>query len=203
MYEFFRNKALNAKGFLDPYKPDNQPTSLAGPWAAPSGKTGTLFLDPMKEGGRLPGVTSDPWWSLWRPAELGVEISQTGLTRSPSRAVPDIGLQQRPGGQAILNAVGRALPMAVSYSTTFFRPAFPPLLRSRGPFLLYVPAPLNPAQYVSIPFPMCTRRVPGQREHDDQFTVRFDHHINNNQNLSVYYYFLDSRSSSPSLDLRP
>jgi hypothetical protein len=39
--------------------------------------------------------------------------------------------------------------------------------------------------------------VPVQPERGDQFTFRFDHRINNQQNLSVYYYFDDHHVISP------
>ena len=67
----------------------------------------------------------------------------------------------------------------------------------------YVPAPNNPNDIFNS-IPNVHQTVPNGSEHDDQFTVRFDHHINNNQNLSIYDYFFDSRvARSPLRDLRP
>ena len=61
---------------------------------------------------------------------------------------------------------------------------------------LYVPPPNNPNDVFNS-IPNVHQTVPNGSENDDQFTVRFDHHINNNQNLSIYDYFFDSRSSQP------
>jgi len=39
--------------------------------------------------------------------------------------------------------------------------------------------------------------VPVRADNQDQFTVRFDHRINDRQNLSVYYYFTDEKDNEP------
>ena len=59
-----------------------------------------------------------------------------------------------------------------------------------------MPAPNNPNDVFNS-IPNVHQTVPNGSDYDDQFTVRFDHHINNNQNLSIYDYFFDSRSSQP------
>ena len=54
---------------------------------------------------------------------------------------------------------------------------------------------------------LCARREPARRHlsgcarqcrrTQDQFTVRFDHHINDHQNFSFYYYYTDEKNFQP------
>jgi hypothetical protein len=53
----------------------------------------------------------------------------------------------------------------------------------------YVPLPANGGDKLVT--------TPVQPVRDDQFTFRLDHRINNNQNLSIYYYFDDDHLISP------
>jgi outer membrane receptor protein involved in Fe transport len=55
--------------------------------------------------------------------------------------------------------------------------------------LTYVPLPANSGGELIT--------TPVQPERSDQFTLRFDHRINNQQNLSFYYYFTDDHAISP------
>ena len=61
------------------------------------------------------------------------------------------------------------------------------------------PTAVDLLQFVPTPGQMAIRfqTVPIQPDRADQFTVKFDHRINDKQNLSVYYYFNDHHDSSP------
>ena len=41
------------------------------------------------------------------------------------------------------------------------------------------------------------RAIPNDDSHENQFTVKIDHRINNKQNLSLYYYFNDGFDAQP------
>src|SRR5262249_290854 len=55
--------------------------------------------------------------------------------------------------------------------------------------LSYVPLPANGGGKLVT--------APVQPDRGDQFTLKFDHRINNQQNLSFYYYFDDHHTISP------
>ena len=44
--------------------------------------------------------------------------------------------------------------------------------------------------------------VPASADNQDQFTVRFDHHINDHQNFSFYYYYTDDKNFQPFYDFQ-
>src|SRR5262249_38192097 len=53
----------------------------------------------------------------------------------------------------------------------------------------YVPGPNRPDGTY--------QAVPASADNQDQFTVRFDHHINDHQNFSFYYYYTDDKNFQP------
>jgi hypothetical protein len=61
------------------------------------------------------------------------------------------------------------------------------------------PTAVDLLQYVPLPANGSDKLVttPVQPERGDQFTVRLDHRLNNQQNLSIYYYFDDHHLVSP------
>ena len=81
VYEFFRNKALNAKGFLDPYKPDNKTNQFGATLGGPIRKDRTFIFGSYEGRRQIAGVTSDPV-VVPSPSELGGDFSATGLTGS-------------------------------------------------------------------------------------------------------------------------
>src|ERR1019366_7751174 len=56
-------------------------------------------------------------------------------------------------------------------------------------------------QYVPLPnstrVPNIFQSIPNAQQHGNQFTVKLDHHINDRQNLSVYYFFDDAYDAEP------
>ena len=44
--------------------------------------------------------------------------------------------------------------------------------------------------------------VPASADNQDQFTLRFDHHINNKQNFSFYYYYTNDKNFQPFYDFQ-
>jgi hypothetical protein len=190
VYEFFRNKALNAKGFLDPFKPDNKTNQFGATLGGPIRKDRTFIFGSYEGRRQIAGVTSDPV-VVPSGAELGGDFSATGLTGSI-------------GNQTLANILngrcGLGATAGDSYTTLFGAnsqiptPCFDPVAANL--LQLYVPAPNNPNDIFNS-IPNVHQTVPNGSEQDDQFTVRLDHHISNSQNLSIYDYFFDSRQAQP------
>jgi hypothetical protein len=190
VYEFFRNKALNSKGFLDPFKPDNKTNQFGATLGGPIRKDRTFIFGSYEGRRQVAGVTSDPV-VVPSPAELTGDFSATGLTGS----ISDQTLANILNGRCGLGATA-----GDSYTTLFgansqiptacFDPVAMNLIQQ------FVPAANNPNDIFNS-IPNVHQTVPKGNEQDDQFTLRLDHHLSSNQNLSVYDYFFDSREAQP------
>jgi len=190
VYEFFRNKALNSKGFLDPFKPDNKTNQFGATLGGPIRKDRTFIFGSYEGRRQVAGLTSDPV-VVPSATELGGDFSATGFTGS---------IGDQTVASIINNRCGLSASVGDAYTTVFgpnsqiptacFDPVALNLIQQ------FVPAPNHPNDIFNS-IPNVHQTVPNGREQDDQFTVRLDHHINNNQNLSIYDYFFDSRQAQP------
>jgi hypothetical protein len=73
VYEFFRNRALNSKGFLDPFKPDNKTNQFGATLGGPIRKDRTFVFGSYEGRRQVAGLTSDPV-VFPSAAELGGEL---------------------------------------------------------------------------------------------------------------------------------
>jgi hypothetical protein len=101
-------------------------------------------------------------------------------------------LTSRPGCQAATTAIGGGIISdGAAYSSIFPNSQIP--LACMDPtavdLLQFVPTPPNDGSLIST--------VPTEPVRGDQFTVKIDHRINDQQNLSIYYYFNDDRTVQP------
>jgi hypothetical protein len=195
-YEFFRNKVLDAKGFLDPYTPDSKQNQFGGTIGGPIKKDRT-FVFGSYEGRRVVrGVVGDPT-VVPTMAERGGDFSAGGgfAGTLTDNAVAGI-LQNRPG---CLSAIA-AIPGSIAPSAgTPWASIFP---TSMIPTVCFDPAAYSlMTQYVPLPnstrVPNIFQSIPNAQQHGNQFTVKLDHHINDRQNLSVYYFFDDAYDAEP------
>jgi hypothetical protein len=200
LYEFFRNTKLNA----NPYcftsvdgvpcdKPQFNQNQYGGTFGGPIKKDRTFFFTSY-EGRRIrqgipsplvfvPSASERP--SATQPfADFSSESPFPGTL---STAYP---LNQRPNCTTALGAAPN-IPDGQLYSDLFPGNIIP--LGCLDPtavdLLQYVPTPANGSDKLVT--------TPVQPERGDQFTVRVDHRINNQQNLSFYYYFDDHHLVSP------
>jgi len=197
VYEFFRNKVLDAKGYLDPYTPDNKQNQFGGTFGGPIKKDRTFFFTSYEGRRIVQGITGDPTAVPTASDRAGLGFAAAGGSIGTDAFA------------SILNArcnAGIPLPSTqpngvVPYSTAFpsgniptncFDPVSLSLLN------LYVPCPNAD--------PTCSnlsntnnrfQSIPLDRQRGDQFTAKLDHHISNSQNLSVYYYFDDLDDRQP------
>lgn len=200
LYEFFRNKNLNANPYclsavdgVPCTKPQFNQNQFGGTFGGPIKKDRTFFFTSY-EGRRVrqgiisplvfvPSASERP--SATQPfADFSSESPFSGTLTT---AFP---LNQRPN---CVTAAGSApnIPDGLPYSALFPNNIIP--LGCLDPtavdLLQYVPTPANNSNKLVT--------TPVQPVRGDQFTFRFDHRLNNAQNLSVYYYFNDDHSVSP------
>ncbi|MGH9514327.1 MAG: carboxypeptidase regulatory-like domain-containing protein [Terriglobales bacterium] len=198
LYEFFRNTKLNANpycgadiSFCD--KPQFNQNQFGGTFGGPVKKDRTFFFTSyegrrIRQGIRSPLVTVPT--AAERPsatqpfADFSAESPFSGTL---STAYP---LNQRPNCTTALGSAPN-IPDNQLYSDLFPGNIIP--LGCLDPtavdLLQYVPIPPNGSDALVT--------APVQPERGDQFTVRLDHRINNQQNLSFYYYFDDHHLVSP------
>ena len=200
LFEFFRNTKLNA----NPYcftgsegvacdKPQFNQNQFGGTFGGPIKKDRTFFFASY-EGRRIrqgirsqlvfvPTAAERP--SATQPfADFSSEAPWDGNLGSA------FALNQRP---TCVTGAGAApnIPDGKDYAELFPGNIIP--LGCLDPtavdLLQYVPTPLTSSGALVT--------TPVQPERGDQFTVRLDHRINNQQNLSIYYYFDDHHLISP------
>jgi hypothetical protein len=198
LYEFFRNTKLNANPYCGADislcdKPQFNQNQFGGTFGGPVKKDQTFFFTSyegrrIREGIRSPLVfvpTSAERPSATQPfADFSAESPFSGTL---STAYP---LNQRSNCTTALGSAPN-IPDGQLYSDLFPGNIIP--LGCLDPtavdLLQYVPIPANGTDKLVT--------APVQPERGDQFTVRLDHRISGNQNLSFYYYFDDHHLVSP------
>jgi outer membrane receptor protein involved in Fe transport len=210
LYEFFRNKALNANNYcltaadgLPCDKPQFNQNQFGGTFGGPILKNRTFFFASyegrrIREGILSPAVTVPT--SLERPSpdntmngQIVGDFSalQDGTPFSGTLVNSSI-LKSRSGCQAAVTAIGGGkVKDNQDYSVIFPDNKIP--LACMDPtavdLLQYVPVPPGGNSLVST--------VPVEPIRGDQFTVKLDHRLNDKQNLSIYYYFNDDTTQNP------
>jgi hypothetical protein len=199
-YEFFRNTKLNANPYcftavdgIPCDKPKFNQNQFGGTFGGPIVKDRTFFFTSY-EGRRIrqgipsqlvfvPSASERP--SATQPfADFSDQSTFSGTLTSA------YGLNQRTNCTTALGAAPN-IPDGAAYSDLF--PG------NRIPLGCLDPTAVDLLQYVPIPANNSNKLVttPVQPERGDQFTVKIDHRLNNQQNLSIYYYFDDHHLVSP------
>lgn len=190
VYEFFRNKVLDARGFFDQEKRDRKQNQFGGTFGGPIRKNRTFFFTSY-EGRRIRvGIPSDEV-TVPSADERAGNFSAMGAPFAGTLVTPFFAtaLSNRPGCAA---SVGAPLAAGTPYSSLFpgnqipvtcFDPTALDLLNQ------FVPLPNQPnGVYQASPI---------SRTRLDQFTARFDHALNEKHQLSVFYYLTDSTTVEP------
>ena len=194
VYEFFRNKVLNSKGYFDSEKPDFKQNQFGGTFGGPIKKDKTFFFASY-EGRRIrQGISSDAILVPTPEERAGDFSRQTPFSGVlTDQNVADT-LNARTGCAGAVAAAGGA-PIAAEAN-------FADIFAGN-----VVPAECMDPTSVDL----MNRFVPGANRPDgtfqtvagihkdrtDQFTFKFDHRINDKQNFSAYYYFNDSNLFDP------
>ena len=219
VYEFFRNKVLNAQGYFDSSKPQFNQNQFGGTFGGPIKKDHTFFFGSY-EGRRIrQGIPSQVVTVPTAAQRPGPNNTRSdGTIVADYSDLPPFGgalansalLANRPGCQQAITAQGGpALTDGVNYAGTYDQTG---ALSSPGIFtdvvdgkdniiplacmdatavdiLQFVPTPTNGSNSI--------QTVPTEPIRSDQVTLKVDQKINNKQNLSIYYYFQDGRTVQP------
>ena len=186
VYEFFRNKALDAKGFLDPFTPDNKQNQFGGTFGGPIKKDRTFFFASYDGRRIVQGITGDPTVVPTASDRGGIGFANGGGSIGTDAFA------------SILNARCNAgIPLPSLAGPTPYITAFPSGNIPTNCFDPVAVSLLN--QYVPLPNAPNSifQSIPLDRQQENQFTVKLDHRINDKQNLSVYYYFNDLNDAQP------
>ena len=193
IYEYFRNKVLNARGYFDPETPDFKQNEFGGILGGAIRRDKTFFFSSY-EGHRVrQGITSDTV-PVPTHQERGGDFSAgpafTGILSDDAVAT---NLGSRPGcTSAVAANGGAAIATGTPYASIFpgnvipascFDPTAADLMNK------FVPLPNVGAQtFLS---------VPEAKVRQDQITLRLDHNLTSQQQLSFYYYGADGLDGEP------
>jgi outer membrane receptor protein involved in Fe transport len=206
LYEFNRNRPLNAKGYLDPTKGAFILNQFGATFGGPVKKDRTFVFGSYDGRRRIRGVSSGTV-SVPTIQETTGDFSQGPGTLSGGIANNFVAqvLDGRPGCDTALGlpAGGIAsipvdpVTMKIPWSGSngvFKNNKIPSACQDpvaadlMNQFVTpYVPQAVNGALVT----------VLSERDRQDQATVRFDHRINDKQNFSAYYYLTDETDLSP------
>ncbi len=199
VYEYFRNKVLNAQGFLNTVKPQFNQNQFGGTFGGPIKKDRTFFFTSY-EGRRIRQGVSGETVAVPNPLERTGDFSGgSQFLGGISDATVAQALDGRPGCDSALGlgANGIAnLPVdsetgTIDWSTVFPTNAIPGSCMDpvATDLLRFVPGANRPDGTF--------QSVPAKADTQNQFTLRLDHHINDHQNFSFYYYFTDDKDFEP------
>ncbi len=199
VYEYFRNKVLNSQGYFNTVKPQFNQNQFGGTFGGPLRKDRTFFFLSY-EGRRIRQGQSGDIVNVPNPSERnGVfDVSSIGgFGGTISDQFTADALNGRPGCTSAINGLGGVTPAAgVDWGSIF-----PADANSNAtiPTQCMDPVALDMLRFV----PAANRpdgtyqAVPTGAQNADQFTLRIDHHINDRQNFSFYYYYTDDKNSQP------
>jgi Carboxypeptidase regulatory-like domain len=197
-YEFFRNRALDTRGFFDSEKPKFNQNQFGGTLGGPIKKDRTFFFVSAEDREILQGIPSD-LVPVPTQAERNGDFSQgpSGPQSTFSGTLNDSFLagvlNKRPGcASAIAQAGGAPLAGGTAWSAIFpnnkiptqcFDPTAVDLMNQ------FVPLPNRGLNLLQL--------VPVDKSSAIQSTTKVDHRINNAHQLSFYYFFNDSADDKP------
>jgi hypothetical protein len=210
-YEFFRNDVLNANAFtFSPApKPGFKQNQFGGTLGGPIKKDKT-FIFGSYEGRRIVKGIDSQQVTVPTAAELnnGDFSAGSGFTGSLGSATAASVLQSRCGSgnsnpalgaaqQALLQSVisGASLPTPTTQPWSAIFPLNQIPTQCFDPVALslmnpkFVPGAGGSASSIIT--------VPNNRDRGDQFQIKIDHSLNNNQKLAIYYYFDDDNTLDP------
>ncbi len=203
VYEFFRNKSLNANNYcltgsqgLPCVKPKFNQNQFGGTFGGPIVKNNTFFFASyegrrIRQGILSPAVTVPTLAERPSANQNFADFSNatTGDTFTGTVSNPQL-FDSRPGCDQAVGFAG-GIPAGTAYSTLFPNSHIPlPCMDPTAVDLLqFVPTAPNGGTLVTT--------TPVRSERGDQFTVKVDHRLNNKQNVSIYYYFDDDTNTNP------
>jgi Carboxypeptidase regulatory-like domain len=220
VYEYFRNKTLNAQGFFNTVKPQFNQNQFGGTFGGPVKKDRSFFFVSY-EGRRVRQGISGETVAVPNPGEIptaaqGGSVFAGGFPTLWADGVTTNGvsdqfvadtLNGRPGCTAAINGLGGLTPAAgVPWGGDPGAAIFP----NDGDGNATIPTQcMDPVAIDMLRFVPAANRpdgtyqgVPASADNQDQFTFRFDHRINDHQNFSFYYYYTNDKNFQPFYDFQ-
>jgi carboxypeptidase family protein len=192
VYEFLRNQKFNAKGFLDLRRPDDKQNQFGGTLGGPIVKDRTFFFASYEGRRVVHGISSDQV-TVPTAAQRNGDFSATPFTGAVSDPLVAGILNERCGVDAVATPNYADLFPGNQVPVSCFDPVAVDIMNR------FVPCPnADPGcQNLDPNIDPTFRSIPNDRNHADQFSLKFDHRVNAKQNLSLYYFFNDSTDSAP------
>jgi len=192
VYEFLRNQSLNSKGYLDLRRPDDKQNQFGGTFGGPIIKDHTFFFASYEGRRVVHGISSDPV-VVPTAAQRGGDFSATPFTGVINdQLVADI-LNDRCGVGASVGSAYADLFPGSQVPVSCFDPAAAAIMNR------FIPCPTADATCSNLGpnVDPSFRSIPNDRTHANQFSLKVDHRINAQQNLSAYYFFNDAFDAQP------
>ena len=208
VYEYFRNTVLNAQGFFNTIKPQENQNQFGGTFGGPIKKDRTFFFVSY-EGRRVrQGISGQTVIVPTPPERTGDFSAGAPFLGGISDQFAAQAIDGRPGCDTALGLAqgginseyvtgGYSSQNPLPWSSVFPTNVIP--INCQDPvaadMLRFVPA-ANRSDGVTY------QAVPVSADTQNQFTLRFDHHINQRQNFSFYYYFTNDTNFQPFYDFQ-
>jgi len=198
VYEYFRNKVLNARGYFDSVKPDEKQNQFGATFGGPIKKDRTFFFASYEGRRIIQGISSDTVTVPTDAERLGDFSGETPFAGTlNTQTVADV-LNNRnwsgtPCTTAIANLGGTAPAAGVAWLDIFPTNVIPQDCQDPVSLALlqqYVP-------HANDSTGTLFQAVPNGENNADQFTLRLDHRINEHQQFSLYYYFTNHNQLDP------
>jgi hypothetical protein len=204
LYEFHRNRPLNAKAYLDPTKGAFILNQFGATIGGPIKKDRTFFFGSYDGRRRIRGVSSGSV-SVPTLAETTGDFSAGSFTGGIANTFVAKVLDGRPGCDAALGLPSggiAALPVDPNTGKIPWSGPTGVFPNSVIPTSCQDPVAADLMnQYVTPYVPQAINgqlvTVGSERDRQDQGTFRFDHRINDKQNFSAYYYLTDETDFNP------
>jgi Carboxypeptidase regulatory-like domain len=209
-YEFFRNDVLNAHPFtfFQAPKPEFRQNQFGGTLGGPIRKDKTFFFGSYEGRRIVQGVVSQPI-----NVPTGAELTN-GDFSGPGLANGVVDASGNPGFAGSLSDATVANILSTRCGSSLGAPAAAAVAQVAGggpavpyssifpnfhiPTTCFDPVAVSLLQYVPGAGGSGGVQVtPNKTDRGDQFQIRVDHSINNNQKLAVYYYFDDDNTLDP------
>jgi hypothetical protein len=205
LYEYFRNTVLNAQGYFNTVKPQENQNQFGGTFGGPLKRDRTFFFVSY-EGRRVRQGISGQTVTVPTPQER-TGVFNVGPGLSLGGGITDQftadALNGRPGCTAAITAAGGVAPIAgAAWGGLPGQAVFPTDGNGNAtiPTACQDPVAVDMLRFVPAanrPDGINFQSVPVSKDRQDQFTFRFDHRINDHQNFSFYYYFTDDANFQP------
>ena len=208
IYEYLRNTDLNARGYFNTVRPQFNQNQFGGTLGGPIKKDRTFFFISY-EGRRVrqgdPGDVVNVPTTTERggdfsdvggfPQIIPGSITPTNPSGTPNQItdqfVADV-LNGRPGCSGAISGAGGTMPAAgVLWSNIFPSGALPSACQD--------PVAVNLMRFVPTANVGTNQNqsVPVGSDFEDQFTIHFDHKINDHQSFDAYYFYNDVSQLMP------